>query len=733
MSHASSSTSRTGCCGGSSGRTVRGGNATGASSTKGGCSCGGSCGCGGGACHSQDFVRPRFFAGQLLTEDDLDLLATYVVEKNRLHNRSFFGEGVVCGLMVTCSPCGGGTVTVQPGHALDCCGNDLVVTCPETVDINALVKRLRMERNAGIDCGDPCADAKARPASDTKPSSGATNAAGQPSTETPVPPLAPAEFCLYIRYCEESTDPVSPYATDDPCGVQACEPTRIQEGFTFELRCRTCEEEVPDNLFTQIGNCLGNLVTTEQTTRSARSAFLYNAALAPALIRLDSPEPAKAFITAERISASNEASERVKALPDAADKWTALDLYEAADAAQTMASLVAAWTDVSATDRRAVENGDTIKAAVKNAQGSLARLQKIAPRDTVATLITDPLDREVVTATAERALLWANPDQAVKATPAAERELMRAGVVYSAKTRSSLATALARVKANLIDRLMQRTAVTDCTLLRDLQAIVIPDDDSSLSTNRASARQAQIAIEQTMDVLIRYLRECICSAINPPCPPCDDPAVLLACLRVEGCEVRDICNLERTFVLTPVAIRYWMPFLRAFGNLLERVCCPSNRCDPPSRGPRERLLVTPEPAVEPLSRAYVERRSALRLADNFVGVGKTLDPEHLAAILPAPLSFSADSARRLAFSTAAMVDLVSLRQGLPPGDLLSMLFKPPTRVSDTGRPQPSLPDPAVDAGVLRKDLDDLRTKLGAAEERNRKIDERLKKLEEPHA
>jgi hypothetical protein len=74
------------------------------------------------ATRTSAFVRPRFFAGQLLTEDDLSLLVDYVTAKSRLHNRSLSGPGVVCGLGVTCDPCGGGTVAVHPGHALDCCG-----------------------------------------------------------------------------------------------------------------------------------------------------------------------------------------------------------------------------------------------------------------------------------------------------------------------------------------------------------------------------------------------------------------------------------------------------------------------------------------------------------------------------------------------------------------------------------------------------------------------------------
>ena len=48
--------------------------------------------------------RPRFFAGQVLTADDLNRLDAYVRGKNRLHNRQLHGWGVVNGLEVTCVP-----------------------------------------------------------------------------------------------------------------------------------------------------------------------------------------------------------------------------------------------------------------------------------------------------------------------------------------------------------------------------------------------------------------------------------------------------------------------------------------------------------------------------------------------------------------------------------------------------------------------------------------------------
>jgi hypothetical protein len=100
----------------------------------------------------QTLCRPRFFAGQLLTEDDLNRLDRYMTDKNRLHNRHLHGWGVACGLEVVCAPCQGeerGKVLVRPGYALSPCGNDIVVPAPKTVDICELIDRCRPQQ-------DPC-------------------------------------------------------------------------------------------------------------------------------------------------------------------------------------------------------------------------------------------------------------------------------------------------------------------------------------------------------------------------------------------------------------------------------------------------------------------------------------------------------------------------------------------------------------------------------------------------
>lgn len=97
--------------------------------------------CGGLEC----LCRPRFFAGQLLSEQDLNRLDHYITEKHKLHNRHLHGSGVVCGLEVRCAPCDSGLVTVSSGYALSPCGEDIVVCKSDTVDICALIARCRTD------------------------------------------------------------------------------------------------------------------------------------------------------------------------------------------------------------------------------------------------------------------------------------------------------------------------------------------------------------------------------------------------------------------------------------------------------------------------------------------------------------------------------------------------------------------------------------------------------------
>ena len=183
------------------------------------------CGCTNGsgdytAMAGAGFVRPRFFGGMLLTEDDLQAVVDYSLAKHKLTNRYVIGAGVVCGLDVKEDPCNPRAVVVSPGYAIECCGNDILVSCPETLDIIDLVRDLR--QRTGVDCGEPC---------DEQP---------------------PRDYYLYVRYVETQTSPVAPYTPDD-CATGDCEFSRVSEGYSFELRCDGPEDL--DNLIDALCEC----------------------------------------------------------------------------------------------------------------------------------------------------------------------------------------------------------------------------------------------------------------------------------------------------------------------------------------------------------------------------------------------------------------------------------------------------------------------------------------------
>jgi hypothetical protein len=80
--------------------------------------------------------RSNFFDGKFLTAADFALEQNYVIEKSRRHNRSLHGFGVVTGLRVTITS---EQAVVEPGLALDCVGNELVVASPQSISFKDLV------------------------------------------------------------------------------------------------------------------------------------------------------------------------------------------------------------------------------------------------------------------------------------------------------------------------------------------------------------------------------------------------------------------------------------------------------------------------------------------------------------------------------------------------------------------------------------------------------------------
>ncbi len=74
--------------------------------------------------------RPSYFAGQLLTADDLRAEQEYHLQSRWQHNRMLHGYGIVVGLEVGVQENDDGStqVIVSPGYALDGWGREIVLT-----------------------------------------------------------------------------------------------------------------------------------------------------------------------------------------------------------------------------------------------------------------------------------------------------------------------------------------------------------------------------------------------------------------------------------------------------------------------------------------------------------------------------------------------------------------------------------------------------------------------------
>jgi hypothetical protein len=198
--------------------------------------------CGGQEC----IERPRFFCGQLLTDKDLDAAQHYVMAKNRLHNRYLVGKGVVCGLAVRCAPCDSESVVVEPGYAIDCCGNDIVVCDPEPFNVKEYIERCFGQDKP--DCDGPIR----RPPS--------------PCGE------GPQEYCLFLSYKEETARPVTALVRDKGCQASRCEPSRVLETFRLDLvKQGDLPKGWPPSFWSRLRECLPR--ATKQMGRAAAQYY----------------------------------------------------------------------------------------------------------------------------------------------------------------------------------------------------------------------------------------------------------------------------------------------------------------------------------------------------------------------------------------------------------------------------------------------------------------------------
>ncbi len=156
-------------------------------------------------CSTGKFKRLNYYHGMLLTEKDFQDEQTYFREKMKLHNR-LHGYGVVWGLEIKLKCIKNGEVKdqkicIEPGFALDCEGNEIIVCNSYLVPIAEKIEQLKK------------------------------------SCE----PLKPCtKLFIAIKYCECKSAPQAQYTSG--CGDDEQQFSRICEGFSIEV---LLEDEVP--------------------------------------------------------------------------------------------------------------------------------------------------------------------------------------------------------------------------------------------------------------------------------------------------------------------------------------------------------------------------------------------------------------------------------------------------------------------------------------------------------
>ncbi|MEP6859872.1 MAG: hypothetical protein ABJE66_04590 [Deltaproteobacteria bacterium] len=91
-------------------------------------------------CQASALTRNYYFTGKLMVERDFTDEQHYFRERLRLHNQRSHGSGVVCGLAVTqhtSQACRDRYLLLEPGSAIDCCGEDILVTAEDTIDLQS--------------------------------------------------------------------------------------------------------------------------------------------------------------------------------------------------------------------------------------------------------------------------------------------------------------------------------------------------------------------------------------------------------------------------------------------------------------------------------------------------------------------------------------------------------------------------------------------------------------------
>jgi hypothetical protein len=175
-------------------------------------------------CDYNDYIkRARYFHGMLMTDRDFKEEQLYHNRKRKLLNQTLHGWGVVCGLKVKPTTTPGPNIVVEPGLALDCHGNEILVCEAQTID--------------------PC----------VKPSPHAEVQAGLcDAYKIDAQPHTDPTLYVMIKYKERITDPVPVYAPGGSCEEKVCDYSRTQEGYCLQNQMEFVRTHFPVRILTAV-------------------------------------------------------------------------------------------------------------------------------------------------------------------------------------------------------------------------------------------------------------------------------------------------------------------------------------------------------------------------------------------------------------------------------------------------------------------------------------------------
>lgn len=139
--------------------------------------------------------RSRFVSGELLTPEDFEREQQYVREKLRRHNRTLHGFGIVTGLRVKTDS---GQIVVEPGLALDCEGNEILIETPQNISLTLLASS---SDELSLDASSSGALSKALPSSASSP-----DVSQKALSSSESPPVDWHTAYLNVRFVEDITE-----------------------------------------------------------------------------------------------------------------------------------------------------------------------------------------------------------------------------------------------------------------------------------------------------------------------------------------------------------------------------------------------------------------------------------------------------------------------------------------------------------------------------------------------